>query len=851
MLQDPALAIVDRLLKEEARQITLDNGLSVLLKRDTSADLVSIQLYVKTGSIHEGKYLGTGVSHAVEHMLFKGTQTRSFRDISESIHASGGHANAYTTFDRTVYYIDTLAESLSLSLDILSDMAFESAFREEEWAKERDVILREIDMYADDPDNQLAQTVFTQAFRTHPYRFPIIGLRPAFLALQRDDLYSYYKERYVPNTMLLVLVGNFDETQALGQIQTYFGKASYQALAPYVVAQELPQLAKRTQRLHGPYNIGRGQIAFKIPHLSHPDSPAIDILANILGEGQSSILWQKLREDLKLVHEIDVHAWKPGQQGLLCISYTCAPPKREAAERAILEALEDFKTTLADPKLLQKTVRQALMGEINVRKTISGQASRLGTTALVVGDLQYPALYLKKLSQLSPEAIQAVAKTYLCEDTATIVSLEAEGEKTQTLPHLSAPALADFELHTLANGIRIALQPTGEAKVSIRATFLGGVMYETPSTYGLTALVSTLLTKDTAQRSALEVAQTLEALGISFSEFAGNNTFGLSLECLNADLGIALDILKDAILSPKLSLEAFELERAYQISQIQEDDDDILGYGKRILQEHVFGDHPYKYSALGSIASLQALRIEHAQSHLKALCLGSNLVLSASGSFDKDQLLATLTQHFGAMPTTSLTPLTTATPSFSQKALKETLDREQAVVLLAYPDTGIVSSAYEVGLLVEEILSGLSSQLFSRVREQKGLAYYVGASRFVGLHTGMFYLYAGTHPAQYPEVLAEMKLELLRLQKGQFTPGEVARAKQHLKSKKRFSLQTPGARAAEAACNILYGKPLNSWRTYDSRIDSITEDAIAAFCNQYFQQELSTELVVLPREKKH
>jgi zinc protease len=846
--RDPALAIVDKLFQEKITQTTLENGLSVLLKQDTSADLVSVQLYVKTGSIHEGQYLGTGISHYVEHMLFKGTKGRSFSAISESIHASGGHANAYTSFDRTVYYIDTLAESLDLSLDILADMAFDSQFLEKECLKERDVIIREIDMYQDDPDQQLSEAVFTQAFRAHPYRFPIIGIKAGFLSLQQADLYSYYKERYVPNNMVLVLTGRFEEAQALEKIKHYFGQVPYKALAPYVVAQELPQLAKRTQRLYGPYNISRGQIAFKIPHLSHADSPALDILANILGQGQSSILWQKLREELKLVHEIDVHAWKPGQEGLLCISYTCENGKREAAERAILGALEDFKSTVVPQKLLDKTLRQALMGEINARKTISGQASRLGTLAVVVGDLQYPAIYLKKLSRLAPQDIQAVAQSYLCAERSTVVSLEAKETEAKTFPTLElSSSLPDFELHTLKNGVRVALQPiAGASKVSLRASLLGGVLYETDQTYGLTALVSTLFTKDTASRSALEVAQTLEALGISFSEFAGNNSFGLSLEALPDDLDLGIDIIQQALLHPKLSQEAFELERAHQISQIKEEDDDILGYGRRLLQERFFGDHPYKYSALGSVASLESLSLGDAQKQIQALCLGPNLVLSASGSFDKEKLLDTLQRSFGSIQSASFQPVQLGAPSFKQHTIKETLDREQALVLLAYPDSGIASSAYEVGSMIEEILSGLSSHLFSRVREQKGLAYYVGASRFVGIHTGMFYLYAGTHPSHYQEVLAEMYLEVERLKTGHLTDGEIARAKQHLKSKKRFSLQTPAARAAEATCNILYGKPLNSWRSYDSLIDSISKETIQDFCEKYFQKQLSTELVVLP-----
>lgn len=851
-MPDPALTIVEQLFQEKVFKKTLNNGLRILLKEDTRAELVAIQLYVKTGSIHEGKYLGTGISHYVEHMLFKGTARRSFREISETIHASGGHANAYTTFDRTVYYIDTLAESLDLSLDILADMAFDSQFLEEECLKERDVILREMDMYLDEPDQQVGEACFTQAFRAHPYRFPIIGVKDAFLSLRREDLFDYYKERYIPNNMTLVVVGNFNTQEVLKGIETHFGKAVYKALPPYLVPQELPQLAQREARLYGPYNISRGQIAFKIPHLSHPDSPSLDILANILGQGQSSILWQKLREELKLVYDIEAHTWKPGQEGLLSISYTCENGKRAEAEQAIFELLEAFKQTLVCSKLLEKTLRQALVGEINARKTVSGQATRLGMAEVVVGDLGYPRLYLQKLANLTPEAIQAAAKAYLRPEGSTLVSIEEEVKSSlAAASSCLMPSLQDFELYTLSNGLRIALQADPRfPKISLRATLRGSVLYENASTYGLTGVLSTLLTKDTAKRTALEVAQTLESLGIHFSEFAGNNSFGLSLEALETDLDVALDILKEGLLAPKLTLEAFETEKENQIAQLKEEDDDILSYGRRILQERFFGEHPYRYSALGSLASLERLKLEDAKAQLKRLVVAPNLILSASGAFHKENLLKKLEALFGAMPPCpSFQAASLEAPSLSPKNLKETLDREQAVVLVAYPDCGVCSASYEIGAVVEEIFNGLSSNLFSQIREQKGLAYYVGASRFIGMQTGMFYLYAGTHPSKQKEVLTEMRLEIERLKAGNLTDSELARAKQHLKSKKRFALQSPGARAAEAACNILYDKPLNAWKTYDSRIDRVSKEAIQAFAQEYFRPELSTELCVLPVSK--
>src|SRR5664279_3850071 len=145
------LVLLEKLWCEPIERYVLANGLTVLLKRDAAAPVCSVQVWVKTGSIHEGAYLGAGLSHYLEHMLFKGTERRAGREISATVQAHGGYINAYTTFDRTVYYIDVPAEHTAVAIDLLADAVLHSTLPAEEAAKEKEVILREIDMCLDDP----------------------------------------------------------------------------------------------------------------------------------------------------------------------------------------------------------------------------------------------------------------------------------------------------------------------------------------------------------------------------------------------------------------------------------------------------------------------------------------------------------------------------------------------------------------------------------------------------------------------------------------------------------------------------------------------------------------------------
>jgi len=172
--------------------------------------------------------------------------------------------------------------------------------------------------------------------------------------------------------------------------------------------------------------------------------------------------------------------------------------------------------------------------------------------------------------------------------------------------------------------------------------------------------------------------------------------------------------------------------------------------------------------------------------------------------------------------------------------------REQAVVFQAFPGPGLCSPDFYVGEVADELFSGMSSQLFERVREEKGLAYFVRSSRVSGLDTGMFSFFAGTSPKSYADVLTEFDAEIARVQAGKIGAEELVRCQTRLKAARRMGLQTNSSRAMQAGLNALYGQPVNDWQNYGGYIDAVTIDALAAFARRYFKRELRTQLVVRP-----
>ncbi len=843
------LRLLDPFWREAVERIVLPNGLTLILKADRSAALASVQVWVKTGSIHEDRNLGAGLSHYLEHMLFKGTSHRAGREISATVQAHGGYINAYTTFDRTVYYIDLPSEHTGVAIELLADAVLNSTLPADETAKEKDVILREIAMTKDDPDNRLWESLFSTAFREHPYRQPIIGHRDVFSAVTREDLVSYYRARYVPNNLVVVVVGDIDIAATRAAVEQHFGTAPRMKLAPVLVPAEPLQLAARAEHRFEKVETTRAALAWPIPGLTHDDAPVLDLLAMVLASGDSSVLWQEIREQKGLVHTIDAATWNPGTSGLFCVSFTADADKREAATAAIHHTLARCASRGFTVGQLKKALRQLVVGEINTRKTMSGQASRLGAAEVVVGDLDYSRAYFERLRGVTPADLRRVLRAYVVPARLTSISLNPESAAPSAGNSVSVgKATADFSEIKLPNGARLLLQPDHRLpNLHLRFVMQGGPLFEEAGKRGSTALLATMLTKDSRQHSSAEVAKFIEEVGGSFFPFSGNNTLGVAVEVLPPDFARALAVLEEAVCTPAFKSATFALERDAQFAELQQDADDVVTFARKLARRKFFGPHPLAIDAHGDEAGVKALKPADLAALHRRLCTGPNVVLAVVGDFDPRKLLPDLKAFLGRLPSASV-PAVSAPPGGPAEAgdFVEKQPREQAVVLQAFPGPRAHGPDFYVGEVADELFSGMASRLFERVREEKGLAYFIRSGRVIGLDTGMFYFFAGTQPGREGEVLAEIDAEIARVQAGAVEPAELARCQTRLKAALRQSLQTNAARAMQAAVNALQGQPIEDWKNHDARVEAVTIKDLAAFAQRYFQKPLRTQLTVRP-----
>lgn len=840
---------LETLLVRTPEVLQLDNGLTVICLQDMAHPLVSVQAWVRTGSIHEDRHLGSGLSHFLEHMLFKGTGKRAPGDVARDVQEFGGQINAYTSFDRTVYYIDGPAESLGQCLEILSDMTLNASLPRQEVQKEKEVILREIDMTLDDPDRILSRALFSAAYREHPFRHPVIGNRSLFEQVDREILHEYYRTRYRPGNMVLSVAGHFDRERLIEALASTFGRGKAGTVRPVVIPREPGQLAMRELRLYGNYKIARGLLAWKIPSMRHEDAPGLDVLAAIIGAGNSARLRQTLREERHLVHAVSASAWNPSSPGLFFIQFQCDPAKAAEAERAVLDECAKLAEKGFTDEELEKARRFAAVSEVQMRQTTSGMAARLGLISALVGDLRYPERYFQALYRLDKDSLAELARRTFQPEKLTIGTLLPEKARPRRVQSATAGELPPFREKKLPNGARLLWQRDRRLpRTWLRFAGLGGPLYEEPSERGATSLLATLMTRDTEFQTAREVARTLENNGGFMSDASGNNTWSLGLEGMPEGLEDAIRILHNALLHPAFREETLVREREAQVAHLHELEDEVIDFGRLALRRHFFGGHPFSSHPCGTVQTTANLQAESMRRLHRNLLKGENAVLVLSGDFDPDTVLPQLEDLLLRIPAG---PFEKAAIPFNGPAARgsvaETMDREQAVVFEAYPDVGFKPELDLVAEVLDELLSDMSGPLFRSVREDQSLAYFVGASRLLGFDFGCFSLYAGTHPSSVQAVYNCFDLEMDRIRKGGITEEEFKAALTRLKVQNRFSLQSPAARASRVALNVLYGKPVMDWLDFETRLDSIQLEQLAAFANTILAADKCLRLTITPK----
>ena len=823
-----------------ATHTVLPNGLTVVVQEDHSAPVASVQAWCGTGSINEDEQLGAGLSHMLEHMLFKGTKTRGANEIAQAVQDVGGYINAYTSFDRTVYWIDVPKAGVNAAMDVLADAMMNSTLPVDEYAKEQEVIRREFAMGFDDPDRMAGQLLFSTAFQTHPYRLPVIGHIDIFNQLTHEQVLAYYKRRYVPNNITFVVVGDVNGDEVREQLATIFKDHPARPLQPVFIPEEPKQLGTREVHQEFATELTRLSLAWHIPALTHPDVPALDLLSTILGDGRSSRLYRRVREEAGLVYGISAYSYTPGDPGLLGVEATTEPDKRDATQQLILEIVGEIAQAGVTAEELAKAKKISLSHHLAALTTMRGQASDLGSNWFLARNLNFTRDYLEAVQQATGDDLRRVAAQYLTADNLTITSLNPHDSLAKRSAAGATVAAGEIQKLTLSNGLRLLVREDARLPlVSMTAVFRGGLLAETPQTNGITHLMAKTLLKGTTTRTAEQIADEIEAVGGHIGSDSGNNSFSISLEVTRPDLRAAGELLADVLLNATMPEKAVAREKEVQLASIKDEEEHLTAVARNILREALFGDHPYALRGKGSAEAVAKLSQHDLLRFRDQYVVARNAVISVFGNVKAEEVKQLFEQTLATMKPGELALAQTKPSQPITKAIEvESLrDKAQGVLMVGFRGADLFSEDRAVLELIDEASSDLGSRFFVRIREQMGLAYYVGSSQLQGLVPGMFAFYLGTDPEKLGPVKTALLDEIRALAREGLTSDELARAKKKLVGQQQIANQSNDTLGYTAALDEIYGLGFDHYKDLEREVEAVTVEDVKRVAAKYFEAQ--------------
>jgi zinc protease len=834
-----------------AQKWVLPNGLTIIVQEDHSAPVASVQAWCATGSIDEDQHLGAGLSHILEHMLFKGTKTRGKNEIAQKIQDVGGYINAYTSFDRTVFWIDVPKDGVLTALDILADAMMNSTLPPEEYQKEQEVIRREFAMGMDDPDRMAGLLLFSTAYQVHPYRFPVIGEIEIYNQLTQEQVMQYYKTRYVPNNLTFIVVGDVEAEKVRQQLTESFKPYPEKSLQPVFIPAEPPQLGRREAHQEFATELSHLSLAWHIPAVTNPDVPALDLLSTILGEGRSSRLYSRVREEAGLAFRISAFSYTPGDPGLFGIDATVDPKKREAAGQLALRIVDEVKQAGVTADELAKAKKIMLSHHLGALTTMRGQASDIGSNWLLTRDLNFSRHYLDAVQKVTLEDIKRVAAQYLIENNLTVTSLNPKDSLAAQTEGPKLAAAGEIQKFELSNGLRLLVREDPRLPlVAMGAVFRGGLLAENPQDNGITHLMAKVLLKGTKTRTAEQIANEIEAAGGSISSESGNNSFGVSVDVMKPDLKLGVNLLSDVLLNATMPEKAIAREKEIQIAAIQQEEEQLTTVARNIMRQALFPQHPYALRSNGSVESVQRLAQKDLIEFRDRYVAAKNGVMYVFGDVKAAEVRQLVEQALGKVRPGALA-LTDARPSMplgKPENVESRKDKAQGVIMVGFRGASLSSPDRYALELIDEASSDLGSRFFIRIRDQMGLAYYVGASQMQGLVPGLFSFYLGTDPQKIEPVKTALLDEIHKLANDGLTPEELARAKKKLIGQQEIANQSNDAFGYHCALDELYGLGFDYYKQLDHDVNAVTLENIKQVAAKYFRDQPYVLATVRPPE---
>jgi zinc protease len=857
---------------------TLDNGLRVYLLPMTNTPVVTVMVAYRVGSADEEKDQ-TGLSHYLEHLLFKGTDKLMPGDIDRITQRNGGRNNAYTTEDMTVYHFDFAADRWQVALEIEADRMRNTRIdTRHEFEQEKGAVIAELERNEDMPGDLEYKEILKLLFPPEsPYSHPVIGQREHVRAATAETIRRHYDNWYHPNNAALVIVGGFDATEALGKIRQLFGPLPRGELPPRKTARFYPERSGPIRHeFRSKFDAPRMLMGFNTVAVGTPEDVVLDLVDSILSGGRTSRLYRLLVEQEQLVTSVRTGNYAGRYPGWFAIQLDLLQGKdRHRAEELVLRELERLAQEGVSTAELARARRKVLAQFIFAADDVHNLANAIARAACYPGGedvTRFYVTYLERLLQVQSQDIQRVVRQYLQRRQACIVwSVPPAEEKKNgnsapqpknvpqrsypwqqilTLAHrpqrtqTSSPAVGGqhFSLqaaqrHVLPNGLVVWLWEDHRLPIVIAQAEVADVRLREPADKaGIAALMGDLLDEGTQRHTGPQIAELIENVGGSLSMHSS----GGGLQVLRPDMDTGLSLLFECLTQPTFPQEAFQRSQARQLSTLEDLATQPFQRGLNLFRQKIYGMHPLGRSELGSRATVEKLTPADCKAFHSSTFAPNFTTLVVVGDFDSAILLRKieeLTREWKPLPAS---PLQLPVPPPTTSEVQIVSDPKAAQVHVFIGHLGITrdNPDYYKLLVMDNVLGtgpGFTDRLSATLRDRMGLAYTVRATitSNAGKQPGTFSGYIGTFAKSFLDVQRSFLREIERIREEPPSDQEVEDAKKYLLGSIPFRFATRHDLASQLLTIERYNLGKDYPEIFRREIAQVTPTDVQAVARKY------------------
>lgn len=870
-------------LHHDTYREVLPNGLTLLVRRDPSAPVVSIVTYVKAGYFDESDDV-VGIAHVLEHMFFKGTPTRGVGQIARETKANGGYLNAHTIYDHTSYYTVLPSSSFVAGLEIQFDAYARSVIDGEELARELEVIIQEAKRKRDTSYAVAIETLYAVLHDRHRIRRWRIGDETLLRTFSREQLVGFYRHWYRPDNTVLCIVGDVGIDEVRREVVARYGALDAGAPARDRGPQESQLPGLRRKEWSG--DIAQQHVAFgwRVPPLGHADTPALDLAGIALGTGRASRLYRAVREE-QLASGVTAWNYTAGDVGVFVAHTEGAPATAREAMRAMWREVQAARTDGFRRGEITRAQRILEARWLRRLESMDGQAQYLAGWE-AEGGLEAASQYYDALLTLDAKAVQDAMQrhldptqvamvSYRPEGSAELVSsddelralLDSEGSMgsavmpspstlTPPVSHVAieAPAVhtglvheqqGDVHVYRTPSGVPVLVLPRpGSPLVNLGVYQRGGAAVTDVEHEGLARIAMQATLKGTRSRTGSQVAEAAEELGSSIGVSAGLESVGWSMSVPVRHCAAAAELLADVVQHPSFAAESVHTERTLALTELARLRDDMYRWPMRLATLAAYGAHPYARSVLGNEQSLAALTNDDARAfHATRIMRGASAI-AIVGDVTPDDVAAMLARHFSQLAFADAVALPMHEwPAERHRAI-ESRTKQQTAIAMLFPGPARSAPDRFAARVLSAIASGLGGRFFEQLRDKQSLAYTVQAFPLERNAGGAFGAYIATDPTREDEAREGLLSEFAKFREAPPTAEELTRAQRYLIGTHAIAQQSGGTVLSELVDAWLFGEGLQERHDVASRLAAVTAADVHAMARRYFDPLRMVEGVV-------